>query len=226
MARPRLLDLGCCGGGAGHGYGQAGFDVTGLDIAPHPNHPGPFILADALIFMMALATGNTYAGYALCDFDAFHASMPCQRWAQATLGQRRAGKHYPDLITPLRPLLAATGKPWVMENVPAAPLRADLDLCGCMFGLELPGRAQLYRPRRFEMSFPPPPQPPHAPHRLPAVSICGHGTPAWQRERTGHIRVADWRQVMGIGWTNRAELAEAIPWAYTAYAGKFLMEAI
>ena len=57
-------------------------------------------------------------------------------------------------------------------------------------------------------------QAPHH-HWGPAISIAGHGTPAWMRARTGHIGVAEWRQVMGIGWTTRQELTEAVPPAYT-----------
>lgn len=32
LIKPKLLDLYCCGGGAGRGYELAGFDVTGLSI--------------------------------------------------------------------------------------------------------------------------------------------------------------------------------------------------
>jgi len=34
VTRPRLLDLFCGAGGAAMGYHRAGFDVTGVDIAP------------------------------------------------------------------------------------------------------------------------------------------------------------------------------------------------
>ena len=47
-SRPKLLDLYCCGGGAGYGYEQAGYDVTGVDIEPQPKHRGNFINADAI----------------------------------------------------------------------------------------------------------------------------------------------------------------------------------
>ena len=43
---------------------------------------------------------------------------------------------------------------------------------------------------------------------------------------TGHIGVAQWRQVMGIRWMRREELAEAIPPAYTEVTGRYLMQAV
>jgi DNA (cytosine-5)-methyltransferase 1 len=46
------------------------------------------------------------------------------------------------------------------------------------------------------------------------------------RASTGHVGVAEWRQVMGIDWTTRAELTEALPPAYTTYMGALLLEQI
>jgi len=213
MTKPKLADLGCCTGSAGYGYELAGFDVTGIDILPRPRHRGKFIQADALTFDLS-------------GYQAVHWSAPCQRWAQATLSQRkRDPERYPDLITPMRPRLQESGLPWVMENVPAAPLRPDLELCGCMFGLEIPGIGQLLRPRKFEMSWQPDIEPMPHDHHAPAISIAGHGTPSWQRRITGHIRVEQWLQVMGIDWpTRREELTEAIPHAYTWFTGTRLMK--
>jgi DNA (cytosine-5)-methyltransferase 1 len=224
MRPPRLLDLFCGAGGAGMGYHRAGFEVAGADVVPQPRYPFPFVEADAPGVVDRLLARGSAGGYRLGDFGAIHASPPCQCWAQATVGQRRAGKVYPDLIAPLRPRLARVTVPWVIENVPRAPLRPDFRLCGCMFGLDLPGVGQLRRERWFETSwhaltF----QAPHH-HWGPAISIAGHGTPAWMRARTGHIGVAEWRQVMGIGWTTRQELTEAIPPAYTELTGRALLD--
>jgi DNA (cytosine-5)-methyltransferase 1 len=216
--RPKLLDAYSCAGGAGMGYHLAGFDVTGLDKDPQPNYPFRFIQADAL---EVLADRKFMA-----QFDAVHASPPCQFKALATLSQRRRGKEYPDLIGPTRSLLERLRIPWVIENVPGTPLRPDIRLCGCMFGLEIPGIGYLKRERWFETSWRAfSLEPPHR-HRGHAISIAGHGTPAWMRARTGHIGVAEWRQVMGIGWTTREELTEALPPAYTEYVGSLLVAAI
>jgi DNA (cytosine-5)-methyltransferase 1 len=221
VRRYRLLDVGCCAGGAAvgydrPGYNHAGFEVTGVDIAPQPNFPYEFIQADGLEFLADPAN--------LEPFDAIHCSWPCQRWARAS---RYNGREYPDLITPGRKLLEAQPRPWVMENVPEAPLRPDIKLCGCMFRLEAEvpgiGICQLRRLRHFETSWRDPGlTPPHS-HYAPAISIAGHGTPSWMRKRTGHVPVALWREVMGIDWTTRAELAEAIPPAYGEFVGGLLM---
>jgi DNA (cytosine-5)-methyltransferase 1 len=69
--KPRLLDLFCGAGGASVGYDRAGFDVTGVDIAPQKNYPFHLNQGDALDFL------NDYGHH----FDAIHASPPCQRYS-------------------------------------------------------------------------------------------------------------------------------------------------
>lgn len=123
---PRLLDLAACEGGASVGYMQAGWHVTAVDLdgaALSHNPAHVTIQADALEYLAE-------HGH---EFDAIHASFPCQRWAGNNANS--AKDKWPDLITPGRELLDASGKPWVMENVKHAPLRRDLILCGTMFGL-------------------------------------------------------------------------------------------
>lgn len=217
MTRPKLLDLFCGAGGAAMGYHRAGFDVIGVDIEPQPRYPFEFHQADTLKVLADAAF--------LARFDASHASPPCQFKALATLSQRRLGKEYPNLIGPTRALLEANfGGPWVIENVPDTPLRPDIRLCGCQFDLTLPGVGYLKRERWFETSWRGfRLEMPHR-HAGHAISIAGHGTPQWMRGRTGHIGVAEWRRVMGVSWTTRDELTEAIPPAYTEYIGGQLLD--
>ena len=132
----RLLDLFCGAGGAAMGYHRAGFEVVGVDIKPQPHYPFEFHQADALT-------------YPLDGFDVIHASPPCQRWSMYS---RNLGtwESFPDLITPLRPLLRASGRPYVSENVEGAPL-TGIRLCGSAFGLPvLDDRTYLRRHRIFE----------------------------------------------------------------------------
>src|SRR5258708_9628133 len=55
-----------------------------------------------------------------------------------------------DLLTPSRAFLNEIGLPYVIENVPGAPMRPDLVLCGTMFSLP----HHLRRHRWFEATSP------------------------------------------------------------------------
>lgn len=133
----RLLDIYCCGGGAGYGYEQAGFDVTGVDKFPQPKHRGKFILSDAIEYLKAHWR----------EYDAVHASPPCQAYNMASMQFRKAGKEYCDLIEPTRKALIETGLPYIIENVPGSPLINPVELCGTMFGMKT------YRHRLFESNI-------------------------------------------------------------------------
>jgi DNA (cytosine-5)-methyltransferase 1 len=203
-ARPVMVDLFCKAGGATKGYQRAGFYVIGVDIEPQPNYCGDeFIQADALVCPLDRA-------------DAIHASPPCQAYSVAA---RYTGKDYPDLLGATRERLDTAGVPWIIENVPGAPMRADYRICGCMVGLP-----RLRRVRWFETSWQHFEMSPPCQHTELAVTVCGHGTPSWTRQQQGrNMTVADWRDAMGIDWMNRAELAQAIPPAYTEHIGRQLM---
>jgi DNA (cytosine-5)-methyltransferase 1 len=203
MTRPRLLDLFCGAGGAARGYQMAGFHVTGVDISPQPRYAGDeFTCADAMTFP-------------LDGFDAIHASPPCQDYSKA---MRHLSGSYPRLIGPVRDRLAAAGVPWVIENVPGAPLPVQDDLfgaygtrlCGTMFGLPI------WRHRLFEASFP-----------LAAPRSCDHILQPMNPHRAvrpgGRTSEPGWRKAMGVGWMSRPEGREAIPPAYTEYIGGLLM---
>ncbi|MFB6600730.1 methyltransferase domain-containing protein [Streptomyces diastaticus] len=82
-SRPRLLDAFCCQGGAAKGYADAGFDVTGIDLNPQPRYPYTFVQGDAVEYIRA--HGHEY--------DAIHASPPCQHDSEC---QRIQGRTHPD----------------------------------------------------------------------------------------------------------------------------------
>src|SRR5581483_3117539 len=88
--RPRLLDLFCGAGGAAMGYHRAGFEVVGVDIKPQPNYPFEF-------WQMDWAEGLRHAfiqgGQ---DFDAIHASPPCQAFTD--LKHMHNAKRHEDLL--------------------------------------------------------------------------------------------------------------------------------
>ena len=114
---PRLLDLFCGAGGAAMGYHRAGFEVVGVDIAPQPHYPFKFLEGDALDTLRWWMTSSIH------DFDAIHASPPCHD--HSTLSALHGKDKTGALLGATRSLLEQTGLPWVIENVPGAPMRAD-----------------------------------------------------------------------------------------------------
>jgi len=211
----RLLDLFCGAGGAGMGYHRAGFEVVGVDINPQPNYPFEFHQADA----MGVLADREY----LATFDAIHASPPCQGY---TTLKAVHGNEWPLLIDPVRGALDMARKPFVIENVPGAPIHRDIALCGEMFGLAV------IRHRYFELGRWKGTAPDHKPHRGrvagmrhgqwfqgPYFAVYGNGG--------GKGTVAQWQEAMGIDWTDdRHEIAEAIPPVYAEHIGRQLMDAI
>lgn len=203
----RLLDLYCCGGGASLGYEQAGWEVVGVDIAPQPNYRGAFVQADAIEYLLA-----NYQ-----DFDAVHASPPCQQYSTASMQFRVGGKFYPDLIEPTRQALLSTELPYILENVPNAPLISPIELCGSMFGL------RTYRHRLFESNIPLI-APAHPKHVLKNTKMGRKPKPDEFIQYVGHFSgVGEVQQMTGLTWLNQYELAQSIPPQYTKYLGEQLM---
>ena len=162
-----------------------------------------------------------------------HASPPCQRHTVYNNKPKIAEstqQKYEDLLEPTRELLEKTGLPYVIENVPRAPLRDPVQLCGSMFDGR--GTYDIQRHRRFETNWP-----------LEAPSKCDHSI--WPPNRypggrslirTGNsktpvrktIEIGSWdiplnvqKIAMGIDWdVTVRELSEAIPPAYTEYIGR------
>jgi DNA (cytosine-5)-methyltransferase 1 len=201
----KLLDLYCGAGGAAMGYARAGFDVTGVDLHPMPRYPFTFVQGDALRYLSAHAR----------SFVAVHASPPCQAYSAMSACRPGLAGRSPDLIGRTRTALNRSRLPYVIENVPGSTVRPDLVLCGQMFGL------RLYRHRLFESNTPLPQQQ-SCEHRI-AGSKAGHWQPGQIISVSGHCApIALAREAMGIDWMRRAELAEAIPPAYTEHIGAAL----
>lgn len=205
LRRPRLLDLFCGAGGAAMGYHRAGLEVVGVDIKPQPRYPFEFHQADAMKWLR---------NRGLLSFDAFHASPPCQAHTKA---QRIRGRSHPDYIAEIRDLFKADPLPWVIENVPGAPLVDPVELCGAMFGL------RTYRHRLFEASFPI--EAPDHPEHI--ASLCKIGRKVNDGEFmhvVGNFSGAALaREIMGTPWMTRNEMREAIPPVYTVYVGRELL---
>jgi DNA (cytosine-5)-methyltransferase 1 len=208
VTKPRLLDLFCGGGGAAMGYHRAGFDVVGVDINPQPNYPFTFIQADVL------DAGRVIH---IEDFDVIHASPPCQahtRKAERWGRERVHWTDHPKLIEPTRILLQLVGKPYVIENVPGAPIDAQVEYCGTHFGL------RIIKHRLFEANWPLPMPPASCDHSDVYNPWAGPGRSA---EKLREAMDIDWLPISGgasrkAGYTG--DLFNAIPPAYTEHIGQ------
>ncbi len=208
----RLLDLFSGAGGSAVGYHRAGFEVVGVDHRPQPHFPFAFVQADALEYLAEHGR----------EFDVIHASPPCQAYSAATVMHPR---EYPRLIDPLRGLLLAAHRPYVIENVMGAPLLEPIVLCGLMFGLKV-FRHRLFESNLFLM------QPPHTPHGNRRIGRDGYccvvasGDAGKGRKVNAlHRRKVTWEAAMGIDWMTKTELTQAIPPAYTEFVGRQLRPA-
>lgn len=213
--RPVLLDLFCGAGGAAVGYSRAGFDVVGVDCRPQPNYPFRFVRGDALRFWDAHHS----------EFDAWHASPPCQSFTEMLAREREGGRcfRHPDLLSPTLERFRAGSVPWIVENVRGARrfMRPVVTLHGGMFGLEV------YRPRLFESNMLL--LAPYAPKPLEPIAVYGdHPEDSRTRRTDGHAPIrrartlSEGRRAMGIGWMDWRELCESIPPAYTEHLGSQL----
>jgi DNA (cytosine-5)-methyltransferase 1 len=211
---------------------MAGFHVTGVDIKAQPHYIGDeFHQADALDFPLG-------------GFDFIWASPPCQ--AHTALKKMWNARQHADLIPETRDRLVSAGRPYVIENVPGAPLGESghlIMLCGTMFGLRTSdGRAELRRHRLFEMSFSVPLRPRcqhgariplgvyggHVRDRCRSMTVTGH-TPQTNvvRNRVREtFTTQQAREAMGIDWMPMSTLSQAIPPAYAEFIGSHAMEVI
>jgi DNA (cytosine-5)-methyltransferase 1 len=221
--KPLCLDLFCKAGGTSRGYQQAGFYVVGVDIEAQKNYIGDdFLQADALEVLRILIGGGCIIGksgreYWLSDFSLIAASPPCQGYTKA---QKIMKNTHADLIEPTRKLLKETGRAYVIENVPGAPLINPIVLVGTMFDL------MTVRERLFETNFyiAQPAEPLPRPRQVKMGRRVKEGD---YIQPVGHFsNVGYARKAMGIGWMTRDELKEAIPPAYTKWLGQQMIELI
>jgi DNA (cytosine-5)-methyltransferase 1 len=224
VTRPRLLDLFSGAGGAAMGYHRAGFDVVGVDNRPQPRYPFQFVKADVFEIV-----DEPF----LHQFDAIHASPPCEAFTQMSARWRGKGTkadEHPDLLTPSLALLRGLTIPWVVENVQGAHhiMRTTLTLHGGMFGLGV------HRPRLFESNILL--LSPKADACKEPIGVYGtkpDGRTTYRYRNNGNYKgksliraaksIEEAREVMGIDWMTWDEIRKAIPPAYTQYIGEQLL---
>lgn len=217
MQAVHVLEFMCGGGGAAAGMIQAGAEVVGVDIDPlcAKWYPGRFILHDVFTIESILDWERLLAWS-----DLNWGSPVCRRYSVMTAIRGDQSAH-PDQVPRLRAMFQRLGKPYIIENVPGAPLRKDVELCGLMFKL------RSYRHRIFETSFPVE-QPFHPKHEgQQKYSIVGRlvsttrrgGNKAYQEMK------AEWPEAMGITHINvnasttdgHNMFSQAIPPAFSKY---------
>jgi DNA (cytosine-5)-methyltransferase 1 len=210
----KLLDLYCKAGGASKGYQLAGFEVVGVDIKKQKRYPFKFIQADCLELMKDMEF--------LKSFDVIAASPPCQTHSITQHLRNAQGKSTDkiDLIPQTREALIASGRPYVIENVPGSPLINPIQMCGSSFGLKV------RRHRLFESNL-----------QLKG-SVCNHkeqgkpvgiyGSMRDEIPNGGHTAksIEQAREAMGIDWMIWGELVEAIPPIYTKEIGTQILDLI
>lgn len=216
----KALDLFCGAGGASKGLENAGFKhIVGVDINKQPEYPYEFIRSDVFGLNMSY----------LRKFDFIWASPPCQAYSVASAMNRYRGVDYPDLMEDTRRLLKISGIPYVIENVPPAPMRRDLMLCGEMFGLNV------IRHRIFEIEGFRVPQPEHVPHRGLCTgghyfTAAGHGRISIKSYCNRHNlltkRVIDvFQHALGINWiSDKKTIVQSVPPRYSEFIGRSFLD--
>jgi DNA (cytosine-5)-methyltransferase 1 len=185
-------------------------------MKPQPNYPFEFIQRDALDVLEDVIGGCWW------PFDAIHASPPCQAFTAYRRRGCGVGDGYPNLIGKVREPLKCTRLPYVIENVPGAPLRDPVrsaarrsgSTCaatGCS-SRNVPDARPAVRPLVADAAVRAGDQPDEpAPHRRGRrVAHPARGAAA----------------AMGIDWMTLEELSEAVPPAYTEHIGGYLMAAV
>jgi DNA (cytosine-5)-methyltransferase 1 len=224
MTMPRILDLFCGAGGASVGYSLAGFDVTGVDSDPRGNlswrYPFKFHIGDWSEWVDRFD-----------EFDVIHASPPCQAYS---VTRHSHTNQHPELLEPVRDALVKWGGPYVIENVPGAPLITPLRLCGTEFNLtavdwdgtklflkrhrlfesdmELRGRGGCMCKYYLELG-------------MEVGGVYGGGTSDRRRARDvrrgGYTPAKAVRsELLGIDWMTVKQQSQAIPPAYTEHIGR------
>lgn len=229
MMQPVLIDFYCCGGGASEGFHRAGFDVLGIDNEPQPRYRFEFARMSALDALDILNGGgkiefDTGRLIGAEDVAAYVGSPPCK---VHTSLKPFSASHHIDLIPDTRERFRASGKPYIIENVPGAPLIDPVQLCGTAFGLGaqcIDGWRNLKRHRLFESNVPLIGTECPGDHG-DVIGVYGVGGGGWQTR--GYKGYADEsREAMGIDWLPQKYLSQALPPVYAKYLGHQLLAAL
>jgi len=191
---------------------MAGFEVHGVDLKHGKRYPYTYLRADALDVLR----NDEF----IQQFDVIHASPPCQTFSITQHLRNAQGNTTSklDLLEPVRNLLLASGKPYVIENVKGAPLIHPAQVCGSSFNLKV------RRHRLFESNMAV--KGTVCKHKEQGKPVGIYGSMRDEIPQGGHTAktMEQANESMGIDWMIWKELVEAIPPLYTEYIGRQVME--
>lgn len=251
-----VLDLCCRKGGAAMGYRRLGARVFGVDIEDQPGYPGEeFWRANALNVLEALVETKGKIRLASGEVivpDLVHQSWPCQEGNTQTARNRACGivDDHEQFIPRARELSNRLGIPYVIEQPTSSRsglIRRDLTLCMDMFKKDMPP-PWVQKHRSFEISGFEVQQPEHPGGPVRGGSMAGFPKPAGHAGRVrgwrhsvyydgpyvaaygkggGKATAAEIAHAMQIDWmSDRFDLCEAIPPAFTEYIGRSFMDSV
>ena len=124
----------------------------------------------------------------------------------------------PDLLAKVRDLLIETGKPYIIENVPGAPMTGVI-LCGSMFGLKV-RRHRIFESNMSLAAL-------ECDHKGQGRPIGVYGSMNDEIPKGGRTAktLLEGQQAMGIDWLGWNNLKESIPPAYTKFLGEQVLSA-
>jgi len=226
----RLLDAFCGEGGAGQGYADAGFEVTGVDnsAARLKRYPFEAIRGDAIAYI--LEHGHEY--------DVIHASPPCTGYSRGTAAILDRLERYDRLIGATREALQMVCAVYVIENVEDARRELIDPLTICWTHLNKPGSVidtdgtplWMRRHRLFESNV-----------LLMAAGECQHpadmqcagayGGARRDKDEARNIRKGGYvpsvdvmRGLLGTPWMSEKGCQLSIPPAYSEHIGRQLLD--
>ena len=128
--RKRLLDFCSKAGGTSMGYHMAGFEVWGSDIQRQPNFPW----RDRFYKFDITKLDDKQIANIGRNFDAVCGSPPCKGYS---ITKTLATRAHPKLVEFTRWVFEEIGLPYIIENVPGAPLIQPVQICGSGLGLRV-----------------------------------------------------------------------------------------
>lgn len=235
--RPTLHDYYAGEGGMGAGLQRAGFCVTPVELDAGRLARFP---VDCAAVEPVQADAIEHATEHAHRAAANHASPPCTGYSRGTVALPDRLTRYDRLIAMTREVLAASGRPYIIENVEDAKRELRSPLTVCWTELHRPGSVTdddgtplwMRRHRLFESNV-----------TLMGAGGCAHparmqcagayGGARRDKDEARNIRHGGYvpslrvmRALLGAPWMSEKGCQLSIPPAYGQFIGEQIMEAV